>query len=177
MTDLVDPQFVYIANDLVVHVEDIYRYRPGGYHPIILGDVIRSPTSASTYRVLHKLGNGTFSTVWLADHNRSDTTPRYVAVKVSTADGESANEANLLRSAPSPHIVPVFDSFDLVGPNGLHHVIVSEALVSLVDFLTIPRSVRTTKRLIWEIAKGVDHLHKAGLIHGGTTELSSLGRY
>lgn len=39
-------------------VED---YVPGGYHPILLGDVFES-----RYRILRKLGNGRFSTVWLA---------------------------------------------------------------------------------------------------------------
>ncbi|KAF5309025.1 hypothetical protein D9619_013598 [Psilocybe cf. subviscida] len=160
--------FVYTPDvlDVDVQVEDLRHYKPGGYHPIILGDVIRSPTDTSSYRILHKLGHGTYSTVWLADHNRSDTTPTYVAVKVSTADGESANEADLLRSVPSSHIVPVFDSFELAGPNGQHHVIVTEALMSFVDLLSVPRPVQTTKRLVWEIVKAVEQLHEAGLVHG-----------
>jgi serine/threonine-protein kinase SRPK3 len=37
------------------------RYQPGGYHPIYLGDVY-----CQRYRVIHKLGFGTYSTVWLA---------------------------------------------------------------------------------------------------------------
>ena len=37
------------------------RYRPGGYHPVHIGEVYRE-----RYRVLHKLGYGTYSTVWLA---------------------------------------------------------------------------------------------------------------
>ena len=36
-------------------------YRPGGYHPVHIGDIYREK-----YRVLHKLGYGTYSTVWLA---------------------------------------------------------------------------------------------------------------
>ena len=42
-------------------VESPHRYRPGGYHPVHLGDVF-----CERYRVIHKLGFGTYSTVWLA---------------------------------------------------------------------------------------------------------------
>lgn len=39
-------------------VED---YRPGGYHPVVLGDVFNN-----RYKVIRKLGEGSYSTVWLA---------------------------------------------------------------------------------------------------------------
>lgn len=39
-------------------VED---YHPGGYHPVVLGDVFNGQ-----YKVLRKLGEGSYSTVWLA---------------------------------------------------------------------------------------------------------------
>lgn len=50
--------------DSLDQVEDMRRYRPGGYHPIKLGDMLASSTSR--YRILHKLGHGSFATVWLA---------------------------------------------------------------------------------------------------------------
>jgi serine/threonine protein kinase len=37
-------------------------YRPGGYHPVHLGDAF----SNGRYRVFRKLGDGSFATVWLA---------------------------------------------------------------------------------------------------------------
>ena len=40
--------------------EDLAHYKPGGYHPVHLGDIF------SRYRVMYKLGFGAFSTVWLA---------------------------------------------------------------------------------------------------------------
>jgi hypothetical protein len=55
--------------------EDISRYRPGEYHPVKLGDCFSSfpvdhlsnPSSlAPRYRVLHKLGYGSYATIWLA---------------------------------------------------------------------------------------------------------------
>lgn len=39
-------------------VED---YRPGGYHPVLLGDIFNRQ-----YKVIRKLGEGSYSTVWLA---------------------------------------------------------------------------------------------------------------
>ena len=52
-------------------VEDIGLYRPGGYHPVKLGDTFATfPTTASDvpsqlrYRVLHKLGHGILRFGW-----------------------------------------------------------------------------------------------------------------
>ena len=42
-------------------LESLDRYRPGGYHPVHIGDVYDEK-----YRVLHKLGYGSHSTVWFA---------------------------------------------------------------------------------------------------------------
>lgn len=145
--------------------EDPMRYEPGGYHPIIIGDVLRSSSGTSSYRVIQKLGHGSFSTVWLAENLASE--PKYVAVKVSTADGMSIKEADHLQSVSSPYIVPIYDSFSIEGPNGTHHVVVTEVVVPLRDFLMVQHSLETRKRIIWEIVKAVGDLHAAGLVHGG----------
>ena len=49
-------------------VEDMGSYRPGGLDPVHLGDVFSKCPSSDRprYRVLQKLGQGEFSTVWLA---------------------------------------------------------------------------------------------------------------
>lgn len=55
-------------------VEDMESYRPGGFHPVHLGDILSicSGSDRPRYKVLQKLGQGKFSTVWLvqdmADH-------------------------------------------------------------------------------------------------------------
>lgn len=45
-----------------VDAEPLFRYRPGGFHPVHLGDTFKE----GRYRVIHKLGYGGFSTIWLA---------------------------------------------------------------------------------------------------------------
>lgn len=42
--------------------EWVESYRPGGYHPVHIGDRLQS----GRYKILRKLGYGSFSTVWLA---------------------------------------------------------------------------------------------------------------
>jgi serine/threonine-protein kinase SRPK3 len=53
--------------------EDVYMYRPGGYHPVNLGDVV-----GHKFKIIHKLGNGGFALVWLARHLDQQ---EYVALK------------------------------------------------------------------------------------------------
>ncbi|KDQ06509.1 hypothetical protein BOTBODRAFT_121406 [Botryobasidium botryosum FD-172 SS1] len=42
--------------------EPLVEYRPGGYHPINVGDLFKR-----RYRVIRKLGWGNASTIWLAE--------------------------------------------------------------------------------------------------------------
>lgn len=62
---LFEPWDFYFAGP---DVEGQYRYRPEGYHPVHLGDIY-----SQRYRVIHKLGFDTYSTVWLARDLQSTT--------------------------------------------------------------------------------------------------------
>lgn len=53
-----------------IYAEPLHRYQRGGYHPVHLGDCFEG-TKGRTYRVLHKLGWGGYSTVWAARDIRS----------------------------------------------------------------------------------------------------------
>lgn len=57
-----------------VDAEPIERYRTGGYLPVHLGDIFND-----RYKVMHKLGWGGYSTVWLARDLK------YVTVKACCA--------------------------------------------------------------------------------------------
>ncbi|KAE8392198.1 hypothetical protein BDV23DRAFT_151801 [Aspergillus alliaceus] len=52
-------------------------YEPGGYHPIMVGNVLHS-----RYRIADKLGYGGYSSVWLT---RDSCSEQRVAVKVNIA--------------------------------------------------------------------------------------------
>ncbi|KAG6049479.1 hypothetical protein E4U33_000855, partial [Claviceps sp. LM78 group G4] len=45
-----------------IDAESLHRYEPGGYHPVALGDVMKN----GRYKILHKLGWGSFATTWAA---------------------------------------------------------------------------------------------------------------
>ena len=57
----------------VAGCEDLEGYLPGGYHPVIIGDIFNR-----RYQVAHKLGSGGSATVWLAYDKLSE---RWVAVE------------------------------------------------------------------------------------------------
>lgn len=107
----------------VEDVEKLERYRPGGYHPIAIGECV-----SGRYYVVHKLGYGSYSTNWLA---RDKITSKYVAAKIAVATGKS-QECDILRrlNASSSDdaatlIPPILDEFILSGPNGEHHCLVT----------------------------------------------------
>jgi hypothetical protein len=53
---------VYRPSNLLYTQESLSMYRPGGLHPVHLGDTFKN----GRYKIVHKLGWGSFSTVWLA---------------------------------------------------------------------------------------------------------------
>ncbi len=57
---------VYKQQNILYTQEDLSRYRPGGYHPVTLGDTFND----GRYKVYHKLGWGGYSTAWLAHDTR-----------------------------------------------------------------------------------------------------------
>jgi serine/threonine-protein kinase SRPK3 len=53
---------IYQPSNLLFTQEPVSKYRPGGFHPVRLGDTFKG----GRYTIHHKLGWGGFSTVWLA---------------------------------------------------------------------------------------------------------------
>lgn len=165
--------FVY---KLIEDVERLERYRPGGFHPIYIGDRLHE-----RYRVVHKLGYGAFSTIWLA---RDERLSKYVAVKVCAADDAVQQEADTLArldeadhhegfGAGGRDLVPaVLDRFRIQGPNGSHVCLVTApARCSLADareasFVGLFQ-LDVARSLAAQLALAVAYIHEQGVVHGG----------
>ncbi|KAH9919043.1 kinase-like domain-containing protein [Fomitopsis serialis] len=153
-------------------VEDINRYVNGGFHPIRLGDVLRS--DVANYRILHKLGRGSFATVWLAatmeDAQLSCSyhyRPKFVALKICVADADSQHELNIhsrLPPAQDRHVLQLLDDFSVHGPNGAHVVLVHDVLGSPADLTDLVQN--QVRQLCKQLVQGVAFLHSHGITHG-----------
>nr|POE67015.1 isoform 2 of srsf protein kinase 2 [Quercus suber] len=159
-------------------VENPIDYRVGGYHPIRIGDRLNQQ-----YRIVHKLGHGTFSTVWLA---LDEETSRYVAIKVGVANAHAdANRleidilSQLTKSAVSwddlnrqSSLIPmVLDRFDLSGPNGTHPCFVTvPAQCSVLDAREASGSalfpLEVARSLGAQLTMAVSLVHSEGYAHG-----------
>ncbi|KAI9670219.1 MAG: hypothetical protein M1831_006433 [Alyxoria varia] len=156
-----------------IDAEPLERYRPGGYHPVHIGDKFKN----GRYRVAHKLGWGGYSTVWLA-HDAE--TSRLVALKFLVAETSTiTQESSILRQISTEthqhrgkeHLGKLLDQFDFDGPNGTHKCLSLEvegpsvqALVQRYPLQRLPGA------LAWTISKQIclalDFLHSVSICFG-----------
>ena len=155
-------------NDIILgDVESVERYRPGGYHPIILGDLL-----GGRYETIAKLGCGGFSTVWLCWDEQEMT---WQAVKVLSANASSRNLPELVlrdrlwQSDPSAHHITLpTHSFWIEGPNGRHICLVLPVLGPSI-MASLFKGAHVQKRALFQVACGLSYLHRHGIAHGDLT--------
>ncbi|RAK95598.1 kinase-like protein [Aspergillus ibericus CBS 121593] len=156
-----------------IDAEPLDRYKKGGYYPTTLGSFLAD----GRYKILHKLGWGGYSTVWVARDQREET---YVAVKICVSEernDRNQRELDVLKKltsthSSSRHIMRMLDHFDIDSPNGTHRCLVLELLGPSVPDMIEARF--TDGRLPGNLAKvvakqalcGLDLLHEQKIAHG-----------
>ena len=162
---------------LIEDVETLENYQPGGYHPVQINDRLHNQ-----YRVVHKLGYGSFSITWLALDEKSS---KYVAVKVGIAE-DDRREVDILsklaagveavscsRAAEGASLIPPpIDRFSLDGPNGTHPCFArAPARCSLMDAKMASGrrlfQLDVARSLAVQLVLAVSYVHSLGDIHGG----------
>jgi serine/threonine-protein kinase SRPK3 len=178
-----DPRF---RIDPIRDLESLDRYEVGGFHPVHIGEELHD----RRYEVLHRLGNGHFSTVWLAEDmyitDRPTDSPRirYVAIKIFAADfhpdkydgdrlwglrESSLDTKDFSVKDGLRHVVTALNEFEISGPNGTHQALVMELLGPSVASVIYkqPIPVELSRRIILQLAKALASLHSFGMVHGG----------
>ncbi|KAF5672550.1 CMGC SRPK kinase [Fusarium heterosporum] len=156
----------------VGETEDVEGYRIGGFHPVHLGEKYDD----GRYRIVHKLGAGGFSTVWLA---RDESEEKWVALKIVDADHSVTTETKstqiqvVLADNQTHFVVGQYRQFLFDGPNGRHLSLVLPVFGPSTSELSYAFSCRLTPRfarkLAYQATKAVAELHSCGLCHGDVT--------
>ncbi|KAK4167814.1 serine/threonine protein kinase [Cladorrhinum sp. PSN259] len=154
-------------------------YRPGGFHPVYVGDVY-----GAKYQVVNKIGYGRYSTVWLVKDlsKAAEDEDKYRALKVLSAEcyGEDAPifEREILRHlrdgnrnlAGYKFVCHLVDDFEHEGPNGTHVCLVFELMgETLRSFgawfreCMVPTTIM--RKFSWQLVVALDFAHESGVIH------------
>jgi serine/threonine protein kinase len=149
-------------------VESLEGYCTGGFHPITIGDHLHDQ-----YQIVHKLGFGSYSTVWLAWDER---TSKYVAIKIAAPadDSQESIILGLLQLANGHPLQalfpPILDEFFVTGPNGKHRCFVTlPARSSLYHAQYASDSglfeLSVARAIAAQVILAVCALHSQGIVH------------
>ncbi len=149
---------------------------------MILGNVLQD-----RYRIIRKLGYGSFSIAWLAvDLSLNCFAALKVTVASSGKGGTVDRSPAVYKSLPqtaSLHVVGFRDSFEVLGPNGRHTCLVMYPMGPHISFLLTRRPEfedRTVepwdlrprfpkplaRRVLRDTLLGLRVLHQHGIVHG-----------
>ncbi|KAB8277168.1 kinase-like domain-containing protein [Aspergillus minisclerotigenes] len=162
-------------------VED---YRPGGYHPVVLGDVFNN----GQYKVIRKLGEVHLLYFVVHRYLFLFRNSGYVALKILVSEiSRSTTELRILRHitevAPAEggrHITRLLGEFEHHGPNGVHRCLVFEPMGPSVNTMVeelpqfkprmrgmkIRYPLRMAKSILKQSLQALAFLHENGISHG-----------
>lgn len=161
-------------------VESLEQYGAGGYHPTHLGDKF----SGGRYEVIHKLGHGGYSTVWLC---RDFQEQRYVSVKIAASEipggqQQKNNEREIyhaLRIGDPEHpgkkfVISRLDDFSLEGPNGRHQCFVFPIALNSVAIAKEASKnnsylfpTKVARSIVMQSLLALSYVHSCGIVHAG----------
>ena len=137
--------------------------------PICIGEVLNK-----RYRVDHKLGQGGFSTVWMAHDFQSE---KDVALKVMASEpGDSGEheaymQDEIRQNVQDPsHLVVSLATFSLPGRNEdtSHQVLVLPLMGPHFDSIYVKRlSMSIRMSAARQLLEALESLHKGGIVHRG----------
>lgn len=162
--DFVDSDY---ETDIEDESEDSFQYLLGHFYPVCIGDLLKE-----RYQVIHKLGRGGFSTVWLAHDQESG---QDVALKILSSSAEEYKQHSKIsqRVRDRSRLVLCLDKFQLSrrtkDVEHRYNVLVlplrGPSLKALQQGTKIPlaRRMSAAKQLL----QAVLSIHDAGLVHRG----------
>ncbi len=158
---------VYVSSsddslDIVNSSEPVGFYSEGLCYPICIRDIL-----IGMYRIVHKLGWGGFSTVWIAQDLRHN---KLVALKIGISGNEQELDIQkeILRTVKdTSHCLTYLDAFPLIGANGTYYVMVFPVRgPNIRDCLQeLPR--KTRMRAAKQLLVALKSLHDADIVHCG----------
>jgi serine/threonine-protein kinase SRPK3 len=164
-------------------VELFEGYTAGGYYPLQIGHRLGP---LQRYHIVHKLGHGGSSTIWLGLDEHMD---RYVAVKIAVSDLDRPFESSILRSlwidkentgntkSSIATIPAMLDEFEIEGPETegsrrKHHCFVTKpARMSLAEAREVSDrrlfQPLVAHAIAAQLIQAVFFLHSQGIVHAG----------
>ncbi|KAF5979944.1 CMGC SRPK kinase [Fusarium coicis] len=148
-------------------------YGVGGYHPVHLGDLYDD----GRYRIVHKIGAGDTSMIWLA---RDSLSCSWVTLRILMADQPSSVEENLVKchnilTQPGQYrgnlrFVTHTRYFHIDGPNGRHLCLVlpfcGPNLHSLSNYMKNRIKSQFVQALAYQATEILRDLHTRGICQG-----------
>jgi len=150
--------------DIEEVAENPNLYPEGLLYPICIGEIV-----ADRYRIDHKLGHGSFSTVWMAyDTVRKVEVALKILMHGDAAEREYRAQQDIVQTVlDTTHLLLYKDTFFLHSPHGEHRVLVFPLQgPNLRDY---PRKAPVATRMSFsvQLLQALKSLHSSGFVHRG----------
>lgn len=151
--------------EVTCNAENIDKYDEGLYAQIRLGDVLDG-----NYQIIHKLGHGNFSTVWMAYDRHAK---RDVALKIMIPGHVAENDYNMqtrIKTEVHDHtgLILYNHSFFIDGDFGQkHRVLVLPMVGPNLDTIVKERPMPARQIAARQLLESLARLHAAGFVMNG----------